>query len=361
MANLTRYLPELAPKRLKKNLRRIWKVYINPPKETRIYVRPQSLPVIATKVDVKPTKGQPKQVMYDPKTGLAFVSCMSGHALQLFKIETNSITLQGEVPFEDQCVEVLLHDGKVFVTTNNFERPPHPIRNKLWILDAATQKVLSSIDTGGNWSKLIAISPKDNELLISNWHSHNISVIDIADLAHPKLKQILAWGEAPRGIAFTPDGTQAVVTGFYSGNLGILTRNPQTQQWESTFTGEPFDRPHYPGNMRHVLINNSGQTAIVSNLRRNLIHIWSIPERTFTASISVGRSPNSIDWVGHDEKEIVVSCRESDYVYRVDLVNQRVVGRSQPTGSKPTGLCSVDGGFLVTGFEANTLELHKFS
>lgn len=357
---IRRYIPELDPKRIKKNVQRFWKIHVNPPKERSIYLRPENLPIIASRVDSVTTKGQPKQVVYDEKTHLAFVSCMDGHSLQVFNIGNNSIEFEDEVHFEDQCVEVLLGDDKIFVTTTNFERPPHEIRNKLWILDTNTRKIISSLNTGGNWSKLIALNPSGNELLVSNWHSHNISVIDVSNVADPKLKQIVQWGEAPRGIAFTPDGNNVVVTGFYSGNLGILNRNLDDQKWKSVYTSEPFDHPNYHGNMRHVLIDANGENAVISNLGRNLIHVWSIQERKFKFSIPVGKSPNSIDWVNEQEKEITVSCRDSGYVYRVDLEKKKVIGRSQKTGGEPTGLCSVDDGFLVTGFTGNTLEFHKF-
>ena len=360
MVKVTRYMPELRPKRIKKNIKKFWKIYINPPKEKKIYLKPDKLPVIAAKVDEKQTKGQPKQVVYDKKTGLAFVSCMNGHALQVFKVTDTTVTLEDEVSFDDQCVEVLLYGDYVLVTTTNFARPPQELHNKLWILDIKTRKIVSSMDTGGNWSKLIAVNPKAKELLISNWHSHNISVVDVTDIKKPKLKQVLKWGEAPRGIAFTPDGTQAVVTGFYSGNLGILEKKPGSKEWESVYTGESFDKPHYSGNMRHVLIEKSGKRAIVSNLGRNMIHIWSIPKREFIETILVGKAPNSIDWVDDREEEIVASCRESDFVYRIDLKKKEVVGRSGRTGSKPTGLCSVKDGFLVTGFDDATLELYKY-
>lgn len=359
MREIKRYLPELHPGKIKDNINRFWRIYINPPKERNVYLRPASLLTIASKVDTTPTKGQPKQVVYDQSTNLAYVSCMSGHALQIFRIEAEKIKLEGEVPFEDQCVEVLLNSGRVLVTTTNFDRLPHQLRNKFWVLDPNTREIVSSLDTGGNWSKLMAASPKGDEVLLSNWHSHNISAIDLKNPADPKLSQILSWGEAPRGIAFTPFGNQAIVTGFYSGNLGILAKDPESKQWASVYTSEPFDPPHYHGNMRHVLIDIDGENAIVSNLGRNLIHIWSIRDRKFTASIPVGKSPNSIDWINNHE--IVVSCRDSNYVYRVDLRSQTVIGKSQRTGQEPTGLCSIKGGFLVTGFKSNTLELYKFT
>ena len=356
MERVRKILPELGPKKIKKNVERFWKIYINPPKERGIFLSPENLPILFEKKAINETEAQPKQVVYDENSNKAYVSCMEGYSLQIFDIHESSISLEKTIEFEDQCVEVLLDNNLLFVTTTNFDRPPHQLRNKLWILNPKDGNIISSIDTGGNWSKLIAARPQHNELLVSNWHSHNISSVDITNPKNPQVKQILKWGEAPRGIAFTSDGNTAVITGFYSGNLGLLKRS-QEGIWKSEFTSEKFDSPHYSGNMRHILITEDDKTAIVSNLGRNMIHIWDIEKRKFKNSILVGKSPNSIYWL--DSNQIAVSCRESSFVYIVDLNENKVIGKSQKTGKEPTGLCEIKGGFLVTCFESNTIELHK--
>ena len=351
-----KYLYELSPHRIKENLRLFWKIKVSPPKEREVFLPPEKVVIITNKIDTKQTREQPKQVVYDPKTQQAFVSCMEGRSLQVFHLENSGISFAQEVRFGDQCVEVLVANNFLFVTTTNFDRPPRELRNKLWILDTKSLVVISNVDTGGNWSKLIAIRPQGDELLVSNWHSHDISAIDVSNPRSPKVKQILKWGEAPRGIAFLPDGNSAIVTGFYSGNLGILEKQTNGE-WRSTFTSEPFDQPNYHGNMRHVLVTNDGKTAIVSNLGRNLVHFWDIEKRKFLDSVSVGKSPNSIDLLENDL--LAVSCRDSASVYILNAQTHQVIGRSPTTGKEPTGLCAIPNGFLVTCFGDNTIEMHR--
>lgn len=355
MKELRKYLYELEPHRLREKLNLFWRINIHPPKESKIFLPPEKVSIITEKVDVKPTKKQPKQVVYDANTQQIFVSCMEGRCLQVFILKKNKILLAKEIPFSDQCVEVLAANSLLFVTTTNFDRSPRELRNKLWILDINSLKIISNIDTGGNWSKLIAINPQGTSLLVSNWYSHDISVIDISNPKTPMLKQVVKWGEAPRGIAFLPDGVSAMVTGFYSGNLGIL-KKLDNEQWSPIFTSDPFDQPSYHGNMRHVLITNNGKVAIISNLGRNLVHLWDIKKRQFLNSISVGKSPNSMDIL--ENELIAVSCRDSASVYIVKTQTQQVIGRSVTTGKEPTGLCAIPKGFLVTCFGKNTIELH---
>lgn len=355
MHKLIRYIPELNLQRIPKNIKRIWHVYINPPKERNIFVKPKELKTIGSKVAETATLKQPKQVVFDSHTNFAFVSCMEGGSLQVFQIQKDKISLHKNINLEDQCVEVAINNGLIFVTTTNFERPPHKLRNKLFILDAKTQEIISTVDTQGNWSKFIAIRPQKDELFISNWHSHNISIIDIRDIKHPRVKQILKWGEAPRGIDFLPSGNKAIVTGFYSGNLGVLVRK-ENGKWEIGYTTPPFDYPKYAGNMRHIIVLNSKE-AVISNLGRNIVHFWSVEKREFTKSILVGKSPNSLCVIA--KKLLAVSCRDSYAIYFIDLKSRRLVGRSTFTGKAPTGLCGIKSGFLVTSFKSNKLEMHR--
>lgn len=353
MLEIQRLIPELHPATLRKNAIRFWKIYIHPPEERRVFVRPEKTKKIGERLAEVPTLREPKQVVFDYDTNFAYVSCMKGKCLQVFQIEGNRIKLHKNIRFEDQCVEVATKNGLVFATTTNFERPPRITRNKLYIFDAKSQEKVSEVDTGGNWSKLIAIRPQGDEVLVSNWHSHDISIIDITNVKKPKVKQILKWGEAPRGIDFLPLGNKAIVTGFYSGNLGFLSRS-EDSKWKVEYTSPPFDTPNYSGNMRHVIALNS-QEAVVSNLGRNLVHFWSIEKKTFYKSISVGKSPNSMCLV--DGILLAVSCRDSSAVYFIDFESKRLIGRSPTTGKEPTGLCGVKSGFLLTCFKSNTLSM----
>lgn len=356
MPELLRYWPELKPSRIKKNALRFWRIYVNPPRERNIYLSPEKLKQVSQKVDSINTEKQPKQVLFDAKTNQAFVTCLEGRTLQVFRINKSKLSLIDQVKFEDQCVEVIIAKGKVFITTTNFERPPHKSRNNLWILDLNTHEIISHVETGGEWSKEMATNSQNNEILISNWHSNNISVIDLTDPAKPKLKQLLKWGEAPRGIVYLPKGNGAIISGFYSGNLGIIGRN-KDGVLENTFTSEPFDKSTYQGNFRHVLITADGDQAIISNLGRNLVHFWNINKRSFEASIAVGKSPNTLSFIGNDL--LAVSCRDSNVVYLIDQKSKSVLGRSEYTGVEPTGLCEANNGFMVTCFKSNTLELHQ--
>ncbi len=361
MADLLRYLPELSPTRLKKNIQRLWRREINPPPERGIYTSPEQYQVISKKIGQVETRQEPKQVAYSHFTNSLLVSCMEGRTLQAFSIRDKGLSLTNELTFPDQCVEVTAWNNLAFVTTTNFERPPRSTHNYLHVIDLDNWGVVSSIETEGNWSKLIAVHPDGEEVLVSNWHSHNISVIDIEDVQKPQVKQIIEWGEAPRGIAITGDGKTAILTGFYSGDIGVLEKQ-RNGEWNLVYTSPPFDQPHYPGNPRHLLIDDEKQLAYISNLGRNLVHIWSLPKRKFIDNLPVGKSPNSITFVDDEKKVLAVSCRGSNSVYFLDVKDRKTIGVSERTGDKPTGLCSLPGGEIaVTCFDDKTLSRYKMA
>jgi len=357
MKEMKKIVLELKSGDARKKISRYLRTKINPPKESRQFVRPEALKILSERVNVVSTDRQPKQVVFDATLGFAYVTCMEGRALDIFELTGETLSFKEKINFPDQSVEVAVGSKYVFVTTTNFERSPNNLRNRLWVLNKSGQK-LSSVDTGGNWSKVIAISPDENELVVSNWHSHDLSIIDISNPIQPNVAGIIKWGESPRNVVYLPDGNHIIVGGFHSGNIGLLRR--EREKWEVEYTSSPFDHPNYSGNMRHILLFRDGEYALISNMGRNLVLFWNVENRSFEDRIVVGKSPNSMGFVG--ENFVAVSCRESSHVYFIDLCSKRLVGRSVRTGEQPTGLCAVsENKFLVTSFANDTLELHKLS
>jgi len=339
--------------RLLVELKRQWRRSINPPKESFVYLKPEKLKIMSSRISEASTLPEPKQVEFDQTTGIAYVTCMSGNTLSLYGLSGNIVENIRNVEFPNQCVEVVVGGNYVYVTTCDFKRPPSPLENKLWVLSKSGEKI-DSIDTRGEWSKVIALDEGRGIAAVSNWHSHDISIINITSKT-PKFIQLVRWGEAPRGLVFLPDG-KLLATDFYSAKVGIISE--QDGVWKPVYSSPPFDGAKYQGNMRHVVLSPQKDYAIISNLGRNLIHWWSIQERTFETHLLVGQEPNTVGVMNQDL--LAVSCRKSNLIYYVDLQQRKVIGKSEATGSLPTGLCSVDENrLLVTSFRDNTLELHQ--
>ncbi len=335
--------------------KRVWRIYIRPPEESKVSLDLSGLPVLTEKIAQVQTGLEPKQVAVHPEKRLAFVSCMRGQVVQAFDYSNNQIALVKEWPFPEQCVEVEVVGGLLFVTMTNFARGPGE-SSHLAIIDIASKEVLSTTTTGGEWSKVTKPHPNGRLVFVSNWHSHDVSVIDISDIRRPKVLQIIPCGESPRGIDFTADGT-CLVTGFYSSLVHTLKE--QDGNWKVVAESANFDPKGYSGNMRDILVAPNGQHAWVSNLGRNMIHRFDIERGEIVDSVSVGRQANSIRFLDETGEILLVSCRGDDVVCFLDTKEMGVVGKSAKTGKKPTGLAVVDEGFLVTNFADGTLEKHR--
>lgn len=338
-----------------KNLERGWKIYISPPKETRIFFNHQNAPILSEKVAITKTKSEPKQVVIDSYHQRAYVTCMKDRVLQEFSYAENNLILTNQWEFPEQCVEIEFVNGLCFLTTTNFKRGIQQ-KSHFWIFNPRNGKVISHIDTKGEWSKVIKIDDIRGIAYVSNWHSHNLSIIDINDLQNPKIIQILACSESPRGLALKSDGV-VIATSFYSRKIFSIKKNNEKYFIDKEST--QFDPDAYGGNMRDIIISQDDKIAWVSNLGRNMLHRYDAQTIELLDSVLVSKQPNSIRFLDETENIILVSCRKDNIICFIDTKEKKPIGISQQTGKFPTGLAIIKGGFLVTSFDDSTIELHK--
>ena len=341
---------------LLKQPKRAWRIFISPPKESRESALLQTLPIMFKRSAVCATAAQPKQVAISDAHNIAFVSCMEGRCVQIFDL--GGLRLLNTLRFDEQCVEVVVDGSLLFVTTTNFGRITK--KNMLHLVDIPSKCVIGSVDPEGNWSKVIAISPSSDVALVSNWHTHDVSVVDVRNTREPHLLQRVACGESPRGLVFVDD-SKVLAACFYSGTIVELTRK-RGNGFAVSHKTLPFGFPGYSGNPRDIVLDpNDKDIAWVSNLGRNLVHRYSIGKRRIIDSVMVGREPNSIRFSKEDNTLLLVSCRASNTIVAVDTKTRTLTGKSSTTGNLPTGLETFKGGFLATGMDGNTLEKYHLA
>lgn len=346
---------KFSPKRVATLLKRAWRIYVVPPKETGIYLNPKQLPVISTKLASAKTALEPKQVTVDEIRKLAYVSCMRGRKLQEFSFAQNTLALTNEWQFDEQCVECDFWNGLVLLTTTNFKRG-NDQKSHLRIFDPVTGAILSEVDTRGRWSKVIIVDDVHHIAFVSNWHSNDISVIDLADITHPEVVQKVSCDEAPRGMVLKPDGT-LIATSFYGRGIFMVAKSGGNYQ--VTKRSARFDPTGYGGNMRDILLSPNKKVVCVSNLGRNLVHWYDAQTLELIESLSTPRQPNSMRLMKMPSPIIGVSCRKDNLVFFFDAITKKPVGVSAKTEKLPTGLTAVEDGFIVTNFDNNSIELHQ--
>lgn len=82
-------------------------------------------------------------------------------------------------------------------------------------INVAEQKI-DEVIAAGAVPKYVALTPDGTKLLVSNWCSYSMSVIDLATKKQEKQIPVARW---PRGIATSPDGRYAYVAAFGTPNL----------------------------------------------------------------------------------------------------------------------------------------------
>lgn len=336
-------------------LRRIWRIYIRPPKETKIFLDIGGMPVLSKKISDNKTAEEPKQVAVDLVNKLAYVTCMKGHSLQEFSYKSGLLVFTKEWLFPDQCVEIEFIEGLCYLTTTNFYRGDTQ-KSHLHVFDPVKGSKISSIDTQGEWSKVMCIDKKNKLVYVSNWHSNDISIVDISNILVPVVIQKVPCGKAPRGLVLRPDGV-VIATSFYDRKIFAVGKVDGI--FKIISESKPFDPKKYGGNMRDILITKDGKTLWVSNLGRNIVHWYDAYTLEIKGSIAIPREPNSMRFMDEKENIIGVSCRKDGVICFIDTITKKPVGISSKTERLPTGLAATKNGFIVTNFDDNSMELHE--
>ncbi|MBA7650799.1 Antigen Lp49 [subsurface metagenome] len=229
----------------------------------------------------------------------------------------------------------------------------------IYVIRYPELRIEKAIPTGGNWSKVIALSPDEKLIAVSNWLSDDISIIDAQTFKRIRLLRFQA--QTPRGLAFTPDNKYLYAVYFGSGH--IIKISKQTWQAEHILlTG---------GTNRDIVIDAEGLYAYISNMAYELVYVLDLQGDKILKVIKVGHKPNTIR-LTPDNRYLYVSCRgpnnpenyelpslEDGNIYVIDTDTLRIV-EIIPGGNQPTGLgISPDGKLLAfSNFQDNNVEVY---
>lgn len=269
--------------------------------------------------------GRPKQVLL---TGnLALVPCMSG-ALDV--VSLHDWSLVASVPLAGMAVDVAVDitTARCFVS--------------VMVLDSSGPGAVAVIDTEG-WSvealvpvgcsrpKGLALRPGSRELWITTWRRGDVIVVDIDTLA---VVGSVRCGDAPRGIAFDPDGKRAFVAGYYSRRIyevdavqRLLVRDHRLPGRFLTYLGTPRD-----------VLTLDDRTWAVSNMGRGEVHLFRTTAKgalECVATAVVGGRAATLRRAG--DGAIVVACHADSALWKINLETFAPVSRHE-VGGRPYGV-----------------------
>lgn len=230
---------------------------------------------------------------------------------------------------------VLTHDRKVLVATSG---------NGVVVMDVERllgkgkdDPVSASIDDGQRSSAIYAnVTPDDKLLFVSNESSASITVIDMAKARSAKTAAQaiigkIPTGNAPIGLAFSPDGRWLYTTSQYA-----LPAWGWPQVCEPEFV--PPGRPVNKGPEGAVIVVDVARAA-------------TDPAQAVAARVPAGCVPVRLALSPNGDRAYV-TARKSNAVMVFDTESRKIIG-TVPVGTAPVPVAVVDGGKKVIAGNSN--------
>ena len=298
---------------------------------------------------------QPKQVIFSPDAKCVVLPLLEDEGFDIFSVEQKKVIKRIEPPEHKKLgfAEGLFVPSKqaFFVsqmTTGNIYEYSYP-----------GFELRRTIATKGTWSKFIAYNSKYDVLVVSNWVSNDVSVIDFST---GTVKKLIKTKAAPRGMTFIDDEEALIVLSFDGGTI----------QKFSMKTYEAVDSIYIEKSaMRHIVTNRAKTTAWISDMFHADVLELNLKTFKIEKKYHVFNNPNTIDLLG--DRYLCVSCRgpnnKVDYTKRspvdgkiivIDTAEKKqfceIQGGNQPTG---LALSPAQNLLVFSDFQDAALELYK--
>jgi len=211
----------------------------------------------------------------------------------------------------------------------------------------------------GKLAKVLALSPDEKTLYVSNWVSSTVAAID---LATGKTSKRYSTVTTPRGLYVTADGGRLFVAGFENGDIQRIDLQ----------TGEKKILIKTGGAMRHLVGDARKGVLYAGEFSKNEIYVVDLASETVAKLGDTNHRPNTID-LTPDGKVLYISNRGKDNpksyyipgpewgsVLAMDTESGRIfdaiVGGNQCTGLD----VSPDGSLLAfSDFLDNTIRVYR--
>ena len=175
----------------------------------------------------------------------------------------------------------------------------------------------------GSVPKYLASTPDGKYILVSNWCTYDVSVIDIQ-----KGKEIrrVKVGRFPRGIEVSPDSSTAYVAVMGSYNLAKIN----LKNFKVSYIKDIGRSP------RHLNLSPDGQTLYATLNGEGLVAKIDVKSEQVLKKVSTGHAPRSMQ-ISKDGKSLYVVNYHSNTISKVTTSNMQVVASAE-TKPNPIGI-----------------------
>lgn len=285
------------------------------------------------------TGAAPKQVAFTPDARELWVTLLAGSGIEVYDPASGERLAEIDLP-EAGSVEVIFDSAGETAWVSQMETA------RVYEIDVATRQVRRHLDTGGSWTKVMALSPDETRLWASNWVSNDVTEFD---LKTGEIVRRLPTVTTPRGLATDAAGERLYVAGYESGEIQVIDLD--------TGEGEVFHTSG--GAMRHLVRDPSSGHIYASDMARDVVLEIDPSTDAVTEFATTERLPNTID-LTPDGKVLAVSNRgtnnsesyhlpgpEWGSILLFDTAGAELLD-AVVAGNQPTGLdVSADGEWLA--------------
>ena len=181
----------------------------------------------------------------------------------------------------------------------------------------------------GKTPKVISKTADDRTLLVSNWHSRNVSILEMNADKYPfgKVTQTVPVSAIPRGIVVDDENNRTFIAIMGGASLSVIDNT----RWAADTVY------HVASNPRHVVLDKNGRLFVSYNSLGTIAAIDAATGKTLFTTRTHAQ-PRTIV-LSKNHKFIFVTCYSSDFVdvYKINDDNFSKVA-SLPCGGHPVGV-----------------------
>ena len=171
--------------------------------------------------------------------------------------------------------------------------------------------------------KYVAVTPDQRYVLVSDWCSYALSVVDRASMREVKR---IPLGPYPRGIVVSPDSSKAYVAIMGGRDVAVIDLRSLTTGWIRNVGGGP----------RHLVLDPTGRYLYATLNKDGQVVKVDTASGTVVGRVATGNQPRSMD-ISPDGTALYVVNYESNNVAKVRTADLAVT-QTIPTGVHPIGI-----------------------
>ncbi|HET6436753.1 MAG TPA: hypothetical protein VFG59_01735 [Anaeromyxobacter sp.] len=198
-----------------------------------------------------------------------------------------------------------LHNAASVVVYDLEERdevPPGVDSYRAMIREASGEKHvwrLPRIPTGKT-PKVVEMTADSRYVVVGNWHSGTVTVIDTESLRPvANIQSGASPGFIPRGLAISPDSQTVYVANMRGGTISAIDLGTMRKVREEEVTPNP----------RHLALSRDGRTLFVSENAGGAVLKYDLPDRQILGRSAVGSQARTIA-LSHDERILFAVSNE---------------------------------------------------